>query len=197
MAHDDDAPGVTTDELRAVTRFVLHSADELLGVFEAAHPGDDRPRAAVEAARAFVDGAPRSRRQRVTSLAAHRAGAAAATEPAALAARAAGDAAAAAYLHPPAQVWGWGSEVARTSQVGHVLRAAACAARVAELAAGEDAEVAAGEDAEVAAAHLAESFRRASPQIAGIVRRYPPIGAGRSRVARLTKALDDRCRVGP
>jgi len=189
MAHDEDAPGVTTDELRAVTGFVLHSADELLGVFEAAHPGDDRPRAAVEAARAFVDGAPRSRRQRVTSLAAHRAGAAAATEPAALAARAAGDAAAAAYLHPPAQVWGWGSEVARTSQVGHVLRAAACAARVAELAAGEDAEV--------AAVHLAESFRRASPQIAGIVRRYPPIGAGRSRVARLTKALDDRCRVGP
>ncbi|WP_416344507.1 putative immunity protein [Isoptericola peretonis] len=44
----------------------------MLPEFERAHPHDLRPRAALDAARAFADGAPRSRLQRVTSLDAHR-----------------------------------------------------------------------------------------------------------------------------
>ena len=119
---------LTMAELRAVARFVAESADEVLDVFERVTPGDDRPREAIAAARAFVDGAPRSRRQRVAALDAHRAAAEASTELARLAARCAGDAAAAAYLHP----------IARASQVGHILRAAATVARLAEL--GDDVE---------------------------------------------------------
>ncbi|WP_413783719.1 putative immunity protein [Mycolicibacterium peregrinum] len=63
------------DELRVVARFVTETAEEVLSVFEDAHPDDPRPRAAVVAARRFVDGAHRSRAQRVSSLDAHRAAA--------------------------------------------------------------------------------------------------------------------------
>ncbi|MEQ3552935.1 putative immunity protein [Pseudonocardia nematodicida] len=181
-----DDLGITMDELRLVTRYVLVSADEILPVFEAANREDPRPRAAVDAARLFVDGAARSRLQRVTSLAAHRAAREVDDEQARCAARAAGDAAAAAYLHPPEQVRTWTSARARETQVGHVLRAAAHAARVAELRAGDDHGV--------GARHVEQSFRRASPGLVDVVRRYPRIAAGRNRVAQLTSALDELLR---
>ena len=113
---------LSTDELRAVARFAVESAEAVLPAFEAVHPDDPRPRRAIEAAWARRR-RPADNRQRVASLDAHRAAASAATEAARLAARAAGDAAAAAYLHP----------LARATQVGHILRAAALAARVTEL----------------------------------------------------------------
>ncbi|MFP5022412.1 putative immunity protein [Pseudonocardia phyllosphaerae] len=176
------------DDLRVATRYVLDSAGPLPPLFEAAVPDDERPRAAIDAARAFVDGEARSRRQRVTSLAAHRAATAAPTESARHAAQAAGDAAAAAYLHPPEQVRGWDSAIARETQIGHVLRAPALAARIAELAADGDRDV--GEQS------IAEAFRRASPQLVALVRRYPPIRPGRSRVAELMTLLDALFRGG-
>ncbi|WP_372452611.1 putative immunity protein [Pseudonocardia nigra] len=83
------------------------------------HPDDRRPRAAVEAAWTFVGGANRTKLQRVTSLDAHRAAKEATTEAAKHAAHAAGDAASAAYLHPPA-VQGWRSSTAAALQVGHI-----------------------------------------------------------------------------
>ena len=159
-------------ELRAVARYVAETAQAVLPVFEDTHPGDPRPRAALDAAWEFVNGAPRSRRQRVTSMDAHRAAAAAATEPARLAAQAAGDAASAAYLHP----------IARAHQVGHLLRAAANAARIAEIAAGGDPEA--------ADRALAEARRRATPTLVAVLRRYPPAPRGRSRPAQLMSALD-------
>jgi hypothetical protein len=119
---------LTMDELRVVARFVVESAQDVLSVFEEAVPGDPRPRAALDAAWEFVNGARRTKLQRVTSLDAHRAAKEADTEAARLAARAAGDAAAAAYLHP----------IAQATQVGHILRGAASAARVGELNAGDD-----------------------------------------------------------
>ncbi|ANY05545.1 putative immunity protein [Pseudonocardia sp. HH130630-07] len=184
-----DDPGITTAELRLVTRFTLGCADPLLAVFETGHPDDGRPRAALDAARLFADGAPRSRLQRVTSLDAHRAATAAAGEPARCAARAAGDAASSAYLHPPAQVAGWTSRTARETQVAHVLRPAALAARIAELASGDDRAVG---DALVDA-----TARSVAPALARIVGRYPPVRAGRDRVAQLTAALDARFRALP
>ena len=69
--------------------------------------------------------------QRVTSLDAHRAARRAPSEAARLAARSAGDAASAAYLHPIAQA-------GQVGQVGQVLRASANAAWIGELAAGGD-----------------------------------------------------------
>lgn len=114
---------LTMDELRVVARFVAESAEVVLPLFEDDQPGDERPRAAIDAAWQFVNGAARTRLQRVAALDAHRAAKEAGTEIARLAARSAGDAAAAAYLHP----------IAQASQAGHILRAAASAARIAEL----------------------------------------------------------------
>ncbi|MET7637146.1 putative immunity protein [Streptomyces sp. NPDC005438] len=165
------------DELRVVAGYVLESAEEVLPVFEGAHPGDLRPRAAVDAAREFVNGARRTRLQRVTSLDAHRAAREAATEAGQLAARAAGDAASAAYLHP----------IAKATQVGHILRAAASAARVGELNAGGDTAV---------GLRLIERARqRATPVLVDVLRRYPPAPAGRSRTAHLMAALDSSLRA--
>jgi hypothetical protein len=64
---------LTLDELRAVARFAAESAVEALPLFERAVPGDDRPRAAIEAAHVFVNGAARTNLQRVTATDAHRA----------------------------------------------------------------------------------------------------------------------------
>ncbi|MEU6132382.1 putative immunity protein [Saccharopolyspora sp. NPDC047091] len=164
------------DELRAVARYALLAAQEVLPVFEESCPGDPRPRAAIEAAREFADGARRSRLQRVTALDAHRAARDAGTELARLAARSAGDAASAAYLHP----------IAQASQVGHVLRAAASATRIAELRAGDDREV--GTTA------LARWCRLASPTVIDVLRRYPAPPTGRNRVSELMTALDTALR---
>ena len=163
---------LTLDELRVVARFAADAAAEVLPVFEAACPDDDRPRRALAAALTFVDGAPRTMLQRVTSLDAHRAAAVAPDESARLAAQAAGDAAAAAYLHP----------IAKAHQVGHILRAAANAARIAERAAGDDP------DAAIAALERART--RATPTLVDVLRRYPPAPAGRSRPAVLMATRD-------
>ncbi|WP_431933686.1 putative immunity protein [Micromonospora sp. RP3T] len=169
---------LTMVELRVVAHYVVRHAEDVLPVFEHAVPDDPRPRAAIDAARAFVDGADRTRRQRVTSMDAHRAARSAPTEAARLAARSAGDAAAAAYLHPLAQA----------SQVGHILRAAASAARIGELTAGGDPAV--GD------ALLDRSRRWATPVLVDVLRRYPPATGGSSRAARLMSKLDDALRAG-
>lgn len=172
---------LTMDELRVVARYVIRSAEPVLPVFDDACPGDPRPGAALDAARRFAGGAPRSRLQRVTSLDAHRAAKEAPTEAARLAARSAGDAASAAYLHP----------IAQAGQVGHILRAAASAARVAELTAGDDGEAAATASARV----LDEACERATPVLVDVLRRYPPAPAGAGRVARLMSDLDAALRA--
>ncbi len=168
---------LTLDELRVVARYAAEAAALVLPVFEAARPGDPRPRAALDAAWAFVDGAPRTNLQRLTSLDAHRAAKAAGDEAARLAAQAAGDAASAAYLHP----------IAKAHQVGHILRAAANAARVAEIAAGGDPS--AGERA------IVEARERATPVLVAVLRRYPVAPPGRSRAAQLMRALDAALRA--
>lgn len=168
---------LTPDELRAVARYAVESAQEVLPVFEDAVPGDTRPRAAVDAAWQFVNGARRTRLQRVVASAAHRAAKEAPTETSRLAARAAGDAAAAAYLHP----------LAKATQVGHILRGAACAARVAELRAGDDPDT--GDQ------RVAQAARHATPTLIGVLERYPLAPGGRSRVARLMSALDAALRA--
>lgn len=170
---------LTMSELRVVARYAVESAEEVLPLFDAVRPDDARPRAAIDAAWSFANGAPRTRLQRVTALDAHRAAKDAADEAASFAARAAGDAAAAAYLHP----------LANSTQVGHVLRAAACAARAAELAAGDDSDVG---DARIEQAH-----RRATSVLIGVLSRYPPAPSGRSRAAQLMTALDIRLRASP
>ncbi len=165
------------DELRVVARFVAESAQEVLPVFEDAVPGDRRPRAAVDAAWEFVTGAKRTRLQRITSLDAHRAAKEADTEAVRLAARSAGDAASAAYLHP----------IAQAGQVGHILRATASAARVAELNAGDDPAV--GD------LLIERARQRATPTLINVLRRYPSAPTARTRVAQLMSTLDAALRA--
>lgn len=168
---------LTMAELRTVARFAAESAQQLLSAFEAVAPDDRRPRAALDAAWIFVDGAPRTNLQRLTALDAHRAAKDVRTETGQLAARACGDAAAAAYLHP----------IARATQVGHILRAAACAARVAELNAGGN---------EAAAAQSIQSTRdRATSVLLDVLGRYPAAPAGKGRLAQLLSTLDSSLRA--
>ncbi|MFI0982727.1 putative immunity protein [Streptomyces sp. NPDC021093] len=168
---------LTMDELRVVAHYVLESAEGVLPVFEDAHPGDPRPRAAINAAQEFVNGARRTRLQRIASLDAHRAAKEATTEAARLAARAAGDAASAAYLHP----------IAKATQVGHILRAAASAARVGELNAGDDFAV--------GLRLIEEARQRAVPVLIDVLNRYPPAPTGKSRAAQLMTILDTSLRI--
>jgi len=174
---DGGAITLTADELRVVARFALASAEEVLAIFESVAPEDQRPRAALEAARVFAEGAPRSRLQRVASIDAHRAAREVDDEAAAHAARAAGDAASAAYLHPLPQA----------TQVGHILRASAHVARALELTAGDDPAVA--DEA------LARARHRATPVLREVLRRYPAAPTGRGRVAQLMASLDAALRA--
>lgn len=168
---------ITMDELRAVARYVTESAEEVLPVFEEAEPGDSRPRMAIDAAWEFANGANRARRQRMTSLDAHRAAAEATTEAARLAAPCAGDAASAAYLHP----------ISKATQVGHVLRVAASAARIAELRAGNDAAA--------AEKSIDRARRRATPVVIDVLSRYPKAPVSKGRVANLMIELDTALRA--
>lgn len=170
---------LSSDDLRVVAGYVVTAAEALLPFYEDGHPGDARPRNAIAAAWLFVGGARRTALQRTTSVEAHRAAASAADEVARLAAQAAGEAASAAYLHP----------IARAHQVGHILRADANAARVAEINAGSDP--AAAQDA------ITRAADRATPELRGILRRYPPAPAGRSRTAQLMETLDRMLRTTP
>nr|WP_233197133.1 hypothetical protein [Cryobacterium sp. N21] len=113
----------------------------------------------------------------MTALDAHRAAKDVAGTAGEHAARAAGDAAAAAYLHP----------LAKATQVGHILRSAASAARAAELSAGDDP--AEGETL------IERARRRATPALIDVLSRYPLAPAGKSRVAYLMKALDTSLRA--
>ena len=167
---------LTHDELRVVASYVTESALHVLPIFEAACPDDPRPRAAIDSAREFINGAPRTKLQRVTSMDAHRAAKDAPTEATRLAAQAAGDAASAAYLHP----------IAKGHQVGHILRAAANEARIAEIEAGGDP---------AAAEKLIEQARqRATSVLVDILSRYPMAPVGRSRASHLMSELEARLR---
>ena len=110
---------------------------------------------------------------------AHRAAAGASDEVARLAAQAAGDAASAAYLHP----------IAKAHQVGHILRADANAARIAEITAAGDPAA--------ADAVIRRAAQRATPGLRQILRRYPPAPPGRIRTAALLATLDGVLRTTP
>ncbi|MCY7412163.1 MAG: exonuclease SbcC [Salinibacterium sp.] len=168
---------LTMDDLRVVARYAVESAQGVLPLFEEANPEDPRPRAGIEAAWAFANGASRTRLQRVTAMDAHRAAKEAASEASKHAALAAGDAAAAAYLHP----------LAKATQIGHILRAAANAARAAQLSAGDDSNV--GD------VLIEQARERATPALIDVLRRYAPAPLGNSRVAIMMKNLDTALRA--
>jgi hypothetical protein len=166
---------LSRSDLRAVARYAVTCARTALPLFERQRPEDPRPRAAIDAAQAFVDGAERTKALRDSAWAAYRAardalaaGDAAATE----AARAAGHTVGAAFLHP----------LAKATQVKHILGSAACAARALELAAGDDRAI--------SDKHLAKLARLAKPVVREVLGRYPLAPPGGGRVGELIRQLD-------
>jgi hypothetical protein len=176
VANATSAIVLSTQDLRAVARYAAESAQDVLEIFERAHPADSRPRAAVDAAWAFARGGARGKSLRDTAWAAHKAARDADTAAAGEAARAAMCAASAAYLHP----------LADAHQVKHILGAAAHAARAAELIAGDDRDV--GAD------HIEHARRRATPVLVDVLSRYPAAPPGGGRVGELLRGLDEALR---
>lgn len=172
MPADADSIELTLDELRAVAGFAAACAQRVLPVFEAAAPDDTRPREAIGAALAFAGGGPRAAALRTAALASLRAARESSSPAAAEAARAAGHAAGSAYLHP----------LASADQVKHILGSAACAARAAELDAGDDRRV--------GAATLARAVGQASATVRALLARYPAAPPGGGRVGELMRDLD-------
>ncbi|QFU86839.1 putative immunity protein [Amycolatopsis sp. YIM 10] len=161
-------------ELREVTRFAVACAEPALPVFESVRPDDRRPREAVDSARAFAEGAERTKAIRDCAWAAHRAyqetrdaGQLAASD----AARAAVATASAAFLHP----------LAKATQVLHILGSAAHTARALELAA---------DDPRVGDEYLDTARKMATPTLVGVLSRYPAAPSGRGRAGELARSLD-------
>jgi hypothetical protein len=178
VANETSEIVLSMQELREISSYAAESAQEVLDIFERAHPADSRPREAIEAAWTFARGGKRGKTLRDTAWAALRAAREARTAAAGDAARAAMSAASAAYLHP----------LADAHQVKHILGAAAHAARAAELMAGDDRAV--GAD------HIEQARRRATPIVADVLSRYPAAPPGGGRVGELLRDLDEalRCR---
>ncbi len=177
MSAADEHPTIELSmaELRAVTAYALACADPVLAIFERDCPEDPRPRAVLDEARGFAAGGKRTKALRVAALNAHRAARAAREsghEAAFDAARAAGHAGAAAYLHP----------LAKATQGGHILMSAAHAARALELEAGDDRDV--GGD------YIQKATDLAGPIVVSVLLRYPLAPSGRGRVGELWRELD-------
>jgi hypothetical protein len=175
MTDDSTTIRLSRSELREVAGYAVACARPALAIFERERPGDRRPRAAIEAAQAFADGGERTKALRDSAWAAHRAaqeardaGQSAASD----AARAAGNAVGAAFLHP----------LPKATQVKHILGSAAHAARAFELSAGDDPAV--GLD------QIAQSRILAPPVVVDVLRRYPSAPPGGGRVGELIRTLD-------
>jgi hypothetical protein len=169
---------LTMDELRAVTGFAVACAEPALAIFERDCPGDPRPRAAIDAARAFAEGARRTKAIRDAAWAAHRAAQETrdADQPAASdAARAALAAASAAFLHP----------LAKATQVPHILGAAAHTARAFEL------------DGDTGTRHIERARALANPTVVTVLSRFPNAPSGRGRPGELMRQLDAALRNPP
>ena len=176
MANETREIVLSMQDLREVASYAAERAQEVLEIFERAHPADSRPRDAIDAAWTFARGGRRGKTLRDTAWAAHKAARDAGTAAACDAARAAMCAASAAYLHP----------LADAHQVKHILGAAAHAARAAELIAGDDRDV--------GAEHIEHALRRATPAVVEVLKRYPAAPPGGGRVGQLLRDLDEALR---
>lgn len=163
-------------DLRMVAAYAAANAEKAIKIFERACPSDTRPGEAIAAARAFADGGKRVAALRDTAWAALKAAQEAGNPAAREAARAAMCAPSAAFLHP----------LARSTQVRHILGAAAHAARATELAADDD--LAAGD------AFVETAACEATSGVIDILCRYPPAPKGGGRTGELLRLLDVKLR---
>lgn len=171
---DHEPVGITLrdDDRRLVGVWAADCAERVLPLFEAKAPADTRPRQAIEGFRAFARGEKRKGQLRPLVWAAYAAAREVGDPVAAAAARAAGLAAATAYMH---------SRVT-PDQAKHALGPAMYGARARELAAGDDPG--AGEE------EIRWAVESASPAVREVVRRMPVRSPGRSRQDALYHRLD-------
>src|ERR1035437_3960197 len=168
-------PGPMTlseEDRRLVGLWAADCAERVLPVFEAKAPSDTRPREAIEGIRAFARGGKRTARLRSLAWAALAAAREVGDPVATAAARAAGLAAATAYMHA----------LATPGQAKHALGPAVYVARARELAAADDPSV--GDE------EIRWAIEHASPAVREVVRRFPARGVGRSRLDALYYQLD-------
>ena len=172
MDHEPGWMTLSEEDRRLVGLWAADCAERVLPLFEAKAPSDTRPRGAIEGIRAFARGGKRTARLRSLAWAAHAAAREVGDPVATAAARAAGLAAATAYIHA----------LATPHQAKHALGPAVYGARACELAADDDPIVG---DEEIRGA-----IERASPAVREIIRRMPTRGAGRGRLDELFYQLD-------
>jgi hypothetical protein len=170
-----DEEGITElniDELREIAGFAVECAQRVLPIFERHVRDDSRPIEAIEAALAFSKNGKRSNELRAKGLAAFRSAYAVDVPAAKEAAKAATQAAGAAFLHP----------IGKAHQVAHILGAAAYAARAAELEADDDLSV--GEE------YRDWAIQHAPETVATVLARYPAAPAGGGRTGEILRELD-------
>ena len=170
---------LSDDDRRLVARWAADCAERVLPLFERVALSDRRPREAIEGAREFARGGKRTARLRSLAWAAYRAARDVDDPAAAPAARAAGLAAAAAYLHP----------TATAQQAKHVLGPAVYAARARELARDDDPS--AGDD------EIRWAIDQAPSGVREVLRRMPAQASGRGRIDTLYCRLDVGLRSDP
>src|SRR5215213_5309074 len=100
MADDSTTIGLSRSELQEIAGYAVTCARPALVIFEREHADDRRPRAAIDAAKAFAVGGERTKALRESAWAAYREARDAGQAAASNAARAAGHAVGAAFLHP-------------------------------------------------------------------------------------------------
>jgi len=166
---------VTDAERRVIARWAADCAARVLPLFEAATPGDGRPREAIEGARVFARGGKRTVGLRGLFSGAYAAARGAGDPAATAAARSAGLAAAVAFMPP----------VVPPDQPRHALGPAVYAALARELAA---------RDLGAADQELRWALKHASPAVRKLLRRMPAQRLGRTRLATLFHQLDTASR---
>jgi hypothetical protein len=162
---------LSDEDRRLLGLWAADCAERVLPLFEAKAPSDTRPREAIEAIRIFARGAKRSGQLRSVAWAALAAAREVGDPAATSAARAAGYAAATAYIHA----------LATPHQLNHILSPAVYGAQACALALG---------DTSVGEEEIRWAIEHASGAVRDIVRRMPVRGIGRSRLAALQYLLD-------
>jgi hypothetical protein len=162
---------ISDDDRRAITGWAAGCAERVLPLFEAAAPADPRPGQALAGARAYAAGGDRKGDLRTLAFAALAAARETGDPAATAAARAAGYAASAPYIH----------SLVTPHQSKHIHAPVIYAALARELA---DGDPAAG-DAEIAGA-----IAQVPGAVREVARRLPAFTPGRSRLDALRHVLD-------
>lgn len=163
---------ISEEDRRLLGLWAADCAERVLPLFEAKAPSDTRPHEAIEVLRTFTHTGKRTGQLRSVAWAAHAAAREVDDPAATAAARAAGNAAAAPYIH----------SLATLHQAKHIHGPAIYAARARELSAGDDAGIG---DEEVRWA-----IEHAPPAVRELMRQMPACEPGRSRLDVLRYQLD-------